>query len=180
MRIQPKALRDYPWYIRPLFWLQRKNYGTVLTSSLLWARSPRVFFGLSIFFGALDRKTSPISPSLRSLVIVKVSQLNGCEFCVDLNASLLLKRGVDESKLKALVNWKESSLLSKQEKVVLEYVEAITLSDLQVDDPLMSRLQREFSDDEVIELTAIIAFQNMSTKFNTALDVPPQGFCILP
>ena len=179
MRIQPKALKGYPWYIRPLFWLQRKKYGAVLNSSMLWARTPRVFLGLSAFYGALDRKASPVSPALRSLIIVKVSQLNGCGFCVDLNSFILLKRGGEEEKLQALAEWRESSLFTKREKVVLEYVESMTLSHLQVKDSLMERLKKEFTDDEIVQLTAIISFQNMSPKFNTALDVDPQGFCVL-
>jgi hypothetical protein len=44
----------------------------------------------------------------------------------------------------------------------------------------MAFLKRQFDDDAIIELTALIAFQNMSSKLNTALDVPPQGFCRLP
>lgn len=180
MRIQPKALSEYPWYLRAFFAAQRKKYGSVLNSSLLWARSPKLFLGLSLLYRAIDRKTSPISPALRSLIIVRVSQLNGCAFCVDLNSSILLKRGVDDLKLEALINWKASPLFDKREKIVLAYAEAMTLSNLHVDDTLMRRLKGIFKDDEIIELTAIIAFQNMSTKFNTALDIPPQGFCVLP
>jgi alkylhydroperoxidase family enzyme len=40
-------------------------------------------------------------------------------------------------------------------------------------------LRKHFDDDTIVELTALIAFQNMSSKFNAALDVPPQGFCKL-
>lgn len=42
------------------------------------------------------------------------------------------------------------------------------------------RLRRYFNDDAIIELTALIAFQNLSSKFNVALGVEPQGFCVLP
>jgi len=44
----------------------------------------------------------------------------------------------------------------------------------------MERLKQHFDDDAVIELTALIAFQNMSSKFNSALGVPAQGFCRVP
>ncbi len=50
----------------------------------------------------------------------------------------------------------------------------------QVTDELMTRLQHHFDDDAIVELTGLIAFQNLSSKFNSALDVPPQGFCKLP
>lgn len=51
-----------PWYVRIIFWLQRRHYGEVLNSARLWAKSPRVFLGLSFLYGALDRKTSPYIP----------------------------------------------------------------------------------------------------------------------
>ena len=76
--------------------------------------------------------------------------------------------------------WRASDLFSERERVTLEYAEAITRSDLEVSDELMARLRQQFDDDTIVELTALIAFQNMSSKFNAALDVPPQGFCRLP
>lgn len=179
MRIEPKSLKDYPWYIRPFFSAQRKKYGSILNSSLLWARSPKLFLGLSCLYGALDRKTSPISPALRSLIIVRVSQLNGCAFCIDLNSSILLERGVPFLKVQELGNWQKSTLFNNEEKIVLEYTEAMTITEKRVSKDLFNHLKEFFNDDQIIELTAMIAFQNMSTKFNTAFDVPPQGFCKL-
>jgi alkylhydroperoxidase family enzyme len=45
---------------------------------------------------------------------------------------------------------------------------------------LVSRLRDFFDEDAIVELTGLIAFQNLSSKFNSALDVPAQGFCRLP
>jgi len=83
-------------------------------------------------------------------------------------------------KVEKLDQWKESDLFDDVEKLVLEYTEAVTYSDRQVSDELMERLKKIFSEDEIVELTGLIAFQNLSSKFNSALDVPPQGFCKLP
>ena len=44
----------------------------------------------------------------------------------------------------------------------------------------MKRLKKHFEEDAIIELTALIAFQNLSSKFNSALGVTPQGFCRIP
>ncbi len=180
MRVPARPLRQYPWYLGPFFWKQRRKYGAVLDSALLWARSPKVFLGVALLYGAIDRKRSPLEPALRSLVTVRVSQINHCRFCVDLNSATLLKRGVDMAKLEALETWRASNAFSAREAAALEYAEAMTYSDGAVDDDLMTRLKREFGDDGVVELTALIAFQNMSSKFNSALAVPPQGFCRLP
>ena len=147
---------------------------------MLWGRSPWVFATLALLYGALDRKRSPLSPILRSLVTVRVSQINHCEFCVDINSATLVKRGVSENKIAALWNWQESPLFDQTEQIALQYTEAVTYSDRNVDDDLMARVKEHFDDDALVELTGLITFQNLSSKFNDALNVAPQGFCALP
>ncbi len=177
MRVSVKQLREYPWILRPFFWNQKKKYGAVLQPGLLWARVPKLFAAVAMLYGVLDRKSSPLSPVLRSLVTVRVSQVNWCRFCVDINSAVLAKRTGSMEKVEKLAQWKESDLFDEKEKVVLEYTEAVTYSDQQVTDELIERLKGFFDDDGIVELTGLIAFQNLSSKFNSALDVPPQGFC---
>jgi uncharacterized peroxidase-related enzyme len=180
MRIAPRDVRKCPWFLRPFFWNQRRKYGTTLNASLLWARSPKLFLGVACLYGAIDRRSSPIEPALRSLLTVRVSQINWCSFCVDLNAATLLKRGASMEKIEALSQWRESDAFDERERAALDYAEAMTRSDLQVEHRHFDELRRHFSDDAIVELSALIAFQNMSSKFNSALAVPPQGFCRLP
>lgn len=179
MRVEPKPISAYPWYLRPFFRSQQRKYGRVLDAALLWARSPRLFLGVAILYGLIDSRRSPIEPALRSLVTVRVSQINWCAFCVDLNSATLLKRGASVAKVEALDHWRESALFDERERLALDYAEAMTHSDRRVDEGVFDRLKKCFDDDAVIELTALIAFQNMSSKFNCALAVPPQGFCQL-
>lgn len=177
MRVPAKPLGRYPIYLRPFFWNQRRKYGQVLQAALLWARSPRLFMGVAVLYGAIDRRSSPIDAPLRSLVTVRVSQINDCPFCVDINSATLLKRGASFEKVEALPNWRKSNLFDAREQAVLDYAEAMTRSDQRVDDDMIERLRGHFTDDGIVELTALIAFQNMSGKFNSALGVPAQGFC---
>jgi AhpD family alkylhydroperoxidase len=180
MRISPPSVKQTPWYLRPFFWNQRRKYGKVLDAALLWARSPRLFLGVALLYGAIDRRRSPIEPALRSLITVRVSQINHCAFCVDINSRTLMDRGVPDKKVTALARWQESDQFSGRERVALEYAEAVTFSDREVDDRLFARVREHFDEDGVVELTALIAFQNLSSKFNASLGVPPQGFCQVP
>ena len=180
MRVSVKQISQYPWFLRPFFWNQKRKYAAVLQPGLLWARVPKLFAAVALLYGALDRRSSPLDPVLRSLVTVRVSQINWCQFCVDINSATLAKRTGSLDKVEALKQWKESTLFDEKEKVVLEYTEAVTYSDQQVTDELMGRLKAFFDDDGIVELTGLIAFQNLSSKFNSALDVPAQGFCKLP
>lgn len=177
--VTPKPLSAYPWWIRLFFWKQERTYGKVLEPGLLWGRSPLVFASVALLYGALNRRSSPLSPALRSLVTVRVSQINHCAFCVDINSATLLKRGVAIEKVDALANWRDSPLFDEDERLALEYAEAMTITEPGVDNELRQRLKARFSEDTLVELTGLIAFQNLSSKFNSALDVPPQGFCSL-
>lgn len=180
MQISPNPPSACAWYLKPFFWNQRRKYGAALDSALVWARAPKVFLGVALLYGMVDRKSSPIDPVLRSLVTVRVSQLNGCRFCIDINSATLLKRGVPAEKIAVLDNWEERDLFTAKERVALAYAEAVTLRSDAIDEGLMARLKTYFNDNAIVELTALIAFQNLSSKFNSALGVLPQGFCSLP
>lgn len=175
----PKDYR-FPWYVRLFFWNQRRRYGKVLDPSRLWGRSPKVFVALALLYGALDRRSSPIEPALRTLVTVRVSQINLCSFCVDINSATALERGLGEDKLADVAEFNQSRHFDERERVALRYAEAVTRSDRQPDAAHFEALHRWFDDDAIVELTGLIAFQNLSSKFNAALGVEPQGFCRLP
>lgn len=178
--VEAKPISRYPWFIRLFFWKQKLTYGRVLDPGLLWGRSPLVFASVALLYGALNRRSSPLSPALRSLVTVRVSQINHCAFCVDINSATLAKRGVAMEKIDALAHWRDSALFAPEERLALEYAEAMTLTGQGVNDELRARLKEHWSDDAIVELTGLVAFQNLSSKFNAALDVPSQGFCKLP
>jgi uncharacterized peroxidase-related enzyme len=167
----------YAWYVRLILSLQRRKYGRALEPALLWGRIPRAFLLLTLLYRSLDRADSPLDPVLRSLVQVRISQINWCAFCVDLNSAAALERHGSPDKLAALQEYETSPLFSDRERAALAYAEAVTDPARRVDDALFARLRRHFADEEIVELTALVAFQNMSSKFNAALGVPAQGFC---
>ncbi len=180
MRISVKELKEYPVFLKPFFWSQKKRYGKILVPGLLWGRVPKLFASVALLYGVLTRNKSPINPVIRSMVTVRVSQINWCRFCVDINSSTLAKLTDSMEKVENLENWMESGLFDDKERAILEYTEAITYSDREVTDEMVNRLKSYFDEDGIVELTGLIAFQNLSSKFNSALDVDPQGFCILP
>lgn len=178
MRILTK--NKFSLWIKPLLWLQTRHFGKVLNPAKLWGRKPVLFWLVALFFGYLDRKKSPIDAVMRSLVCVRVSQLNNCAFCVDANGMKLAERCHSVEKIKALANWQHSDYFSEQEQAVLTYTEAMTITGQNVSDEMLTTLTTWYSSDDIVELTALVSFQNLSAKFNTALDVPAQGFCSLP
>ncbi len=168
----------FPWPVRLILALQRRKYGRELESARLWGRMPSTFLMLTLLYRTLDRARSPLEPGLRALVQVRVSQINGCGFCMDLNGAAALERAVAPAKLAALGQYAASSLYTAREKAALAFAESLTDPARGVDDACFVRLRQHFDEPEVLELTALAAFQNLSSKFNAALDVAPQGFCM--
>ncbi len=82
--------------------------------------------------------------------------------------------GVSDEKILALDEYATSPLYEEKERVALEYAERMTKTDQDVDDELFSRLRLFFDEDALVELTAAIAWENSSSKFNRALRVPSQ------
>jgi alkylhydroperoxidase family enzyme len=85
-----------------------------------------------------------------------------------------------EAKLAEVTRWRDSELFTEPERVALEYAERMTRTGERVDDELSERLQRHYSEAQIVELTAAIAFENFRSKFNPALGVEAQGFCLVP
>jgi len=161
--IPPKPLKEYPWTLRILFFYQKKKYGEPLAPSLQWGRMPKLlklFFSFIRFF---ERRKSPLDPALRALVMLRVSEINKCSFCIDLNSFAL--------------DQKKTGEISKKEASAVAFAKAVTDPSIGVDEGLIANLKQHFSDDEIAELAALIAFQNMSSKFNSALGIDPHGFC---
>lgn len=82
--------------------------------------------------------------------------------------------GTPDEKIEALDLYATSPLYSEAERVALEYADCMTVTGLEVSDELFSRLLRFYSEDAVVELTEIIAWENASSKFNRALRIPSQ------
>ena len=83
-------------------------------------------------------------------------------------------------KVAEVTAWRDSKLFSESERVALEYAEAVTYTDRQVDDALFARVKQHFTEAQIVELTAVVALENFRSKFNPTLGVEAQGFCLVP
>ena len=87
-------------------------------------------------------------------------------------------QGLTEEIISAMGDYTQSSYFSSREKLALTYADRVTLSDQDVDGELFAKLQDEFSEPAaIVELTAIVAFENFRSKFNHALRVEANGIC---
>ncbi|MBI5273956.1 MAG: carboxymuconolactone decarboxylase family protein, partial [Chlamydiales bacterium] len=149
-RIPPILKKKKPWLLRLFLFFYKHKYGKLSEPIILWSHTPTVFFNFLLMNQSLNRKDSPLNPILRALITVRISQINQCAFCVDMNSFLLLERGGSREKLEAITNFQHSSLFSEKEKVAIEYAEVMTSS--HVSNELFDRLKAHYDDDAIIEL----------------------------
>jgi len=178
--ISKRKLHQYPLLVRLIFWAQRVKYGATLEPSFYWGRAPRILYGIQVLFRCLDRANSPLDPALRALISNRIAQLTHCEFCSDLSASTLRKKGVSEDKVLALGSFLTDPMFTAIERTAISYAEAIVRDEREMMERRIQALREFFSESQIVELTGWICFQIFSSKFNAALDIPAQGFCRVP
>ncbi len=92
-----------------------------------------------------------------------------------------MQRGASAEKVEAVLgNYRKSGLFSMRERLALELAERMTYTGKRVTDKFFKRLQRHFTDEELVEMAAIIALENFRSKFNPVFGIEAQGFCTLP
>lgn len=91
-----------------------------------------------------------------------------------------MQEGAPAEKIQDVPRFKESPLFNERERVALEFAERMTITGEKVDEELFSRVRRQFSEAETVELAATVALENFRSKLNVALGVEAQGFCVLP
>jgi len=117
---------------------------------------------------------SSIGPVLLELVHTRVSQINGCAFCLDMHVRDLRKAGEGWQRINSVATWREVGLYSQRERAALNWAESITrLSDNHSSrDADFEELKAQFSDQEIVELTWAIAQINTWNRMAIGMQMP--------
>lgn len=113
--------------------------------------------------GALENyiDTCGIEPALQDLVKLRASQINGCAYCVDMHYLDARANGETEQRLSTLVVWQETPFFTERERAALLWTEKLTLvSHDRVPDEVYERVRPHFTDEELVNLTMVIATIN--------------------
>jgi AhpD family alkylhydroperoxidase len=118
---------------------------------------------------------SSLEPALRELVRLRVSQLNGCAYCIDLHTAAARKAGESERRVALLPAWREAGLYAPREAAALEWAEATTLvAESHVPDDVWARVHPHFSAAELVDLTLLVGVMNVWNRFAIAFRKLPQ------
>ena len=116
---------------------------------------------------------SAIDQSLLDLVNFRVSQINGCAYCLDMHSKDLRARGETEQRLYMLSAWREAPRYSDTERAALAWAEAVTkLTAGQVSDAVYEQARSQFSDAELVDLTLAVVTINSYNRMNIAFQTP--------
>jgi len=111
-----------------------------------------------------------IGPKLIELMSLRISQINGCVFCLDMHATLLRKMGVDQRKLDTLAGWRECPLFDERERATLAWAEALNaISEGPLPDNALAAAREHFNERELSELTFAVAVINAWNMLNVGL-----------
>ena len=162
----------------------KRRYGQTLLPMELTAHSAPIFAGYLAFESGLER-ASAMDPHYEELGAAKAASMTGCPFCLDIASAIVLKAGATEQQVRQLHDHAQSDAFDETEKLVLDYAEAMSLTPVVVPAELVTQLRERFDDQQIVELTAAIAFESYRGRFNHALGIGSQGFaaagaCMLP
>jgi len=118
---------------------------------------------------------SAFDAKLRELIKIRVSQINGCAFCIAMHTRDARKLGETEERMHLLDAWREAPVYSARERAALGWIEAITLvTQGHVPDEAFEAVRKQFSDQEIVDLTAAAVAINSWNRIAIAFRVPPQ------
>ena len=124
--------------------------------------------GLSVYLAK-----SSLEPQLINLIDFRVSQINGCAYCLDMHSKDLRAAGETEQRLYTIAAWREAPFYSERERAALAWAEAVTrLKEGNVPDDVYEDARRQFSEEELIDLTVAVTTINTYNRINIAFKTP--------
>lgn len=142
---------------------QRINYTEQASDAL------KAMYGLEIYL-----KHSSIEPNLLHLLKFRVSQINGCAYCLDMHSKDLRALGESEQRLYCLDAWRETPFYTDRERAALEWAEALTLvTEGHVPDEAFNIVKEQFSEKEIIDLTMAVVTINSWNRISIAFRTTP-------
>jgi AhpD family alkylhydroperoxidase len=182
-RIPGVSARDAGLFTKLAYFFTRRSIGRLsgrrpermIEPIELFAHVPGLLKG----YGKLEQATAKLNHldrRLRALAELKAATVVQCEYCIDLGSQVSRQWGLTDDELLALPQYRTSPLFSDVDKLVLDYAVAMCRTPVDVPDELFARVREHFDDPQIVELTYLVALENLRGRFNLALGVGAAGF----
>jgi AhpD family alkylhydroperoxidase len=160
----------------------RRTWGEVPDNAYVLWHNRKVLKAVFSFENKVKRWDA-LDPHLKSYAQLASAAVIGCSWCLDFGYFLAHDDGLDVAKVREVPRWRESDVFTPLERDVLEYAEAMSVTPLTVTDRMVEKLVDQLGTEAVVELTEMIALENMRSRFNSAAGLQSQGYsdvCELP
>lgn len=153
----------------------RKMIGRVPESAEAMWNHPAVFKDM-MKFGGRTEKWDKLDRNLATFATMAAAAEIGCSFCLDFGYFMAHNKGLDEDKAREVPRWRESDVFTPLERRVMEYAEAMCQTSPTVTDEMSASLLEELGAPALVELTARVAFMNLSGRANVALSIHSEEY----
>jgi alkylhydroperoxidase family enzyme len=179
----PLDIENRGWLGRTMAWYSRRTFGKVVQPVAVLAHHRGVMLATGRLERSVSKSWTRADPTLRCLALMASSAEIGCEWCIDFGYWAGVNEGVDRRKIEDVPRWRSSTAYTELERKVLEYAEAMTATPPTVTDEMVAGLRGSLGDDQVVELTALVALENQRSRLNAAMGLQADGFraeCSVP
>ena len=128
-------------------------------------------------------KWKALDPTYKSLAEMAAASTIGCSWCLDFGYYLARNEDLDLEKISQVQVWRTADVFDETERRVIEYAEAMSSTPMTVTDEMVAALLAELGTEAMVELTQMIALENMRSRFNSAAGLQSQGYsdvCEIP
>ncbi len=162
-------------FVRALEAYSRRRYGGVLDPGLVALHNRRVLLTL------IETETSAarwnrLDHTVKALATMAAAATIGCEWCLDYGYWESHNRGIPVIKLEQIARWREAGGYSELERAVIGFAEAMSATPPSVSDRQVDELRQWFDNGQIVELTAMVALENLRSRTNAAMGLTGQGF----
>lgn len=169
-------------YGKVLTTVTRRTFGEIPDNAYVYFHNKPVLKAVIGFEGKVS-KWDALDPTLKSYAQLASAGVIGCSWCLDFGYFMAHNDGLDLAKVREVPRWRESDAFTALERDVLEYAEAMSTTPLTVTDEMVAGLIGQLGESAVVELTQMVALENMRSRFNSAAGLQSQGYsdvCELP
>jgi AhpD family alkylhydroperoxidase len=177
MRLQPVE-RPRGLMMKLAYWMTRRRFGKVITPlKVVNARVPKSM-RVSYEISKMMEHGFSLDKELQFLLHTHISQVNQCQFCIDISQAWAVTEGGSLEKLRELPRYREDPAFTAAERAALAYVEEVSRTKT-ASDATFDELRRHFSDQQIAEITLLNAFENYYNLINRPLGIESDGLCAL-
>jgi alkylhydroperoxidase family enzyme len=160
----------------------RRTYGQIPDNAYVYWHHRTVLRAV-LSFESKVAKFDRLDANLKSYAQLASAGVIGCTWCLDFGYFLAHNDGLDLAKVREVPRWRDSDAFTPLERDVLAYAEAMSTTPLTVTDEMVAGLVENLGTAAVVELTQVVALENMRSRFNSAAGLQSQGYsdvCELP